>query len=101
MDNEFLHSINLDLLQSETGLDVHGIANAVGVDPQSVYRWSWPKEKNGNRPKFNAVKILLERGASVKTLFGVDSAEISVPENLSDFDDKVKESILRLLSKNQ
>lgn len=80
MDKEFLHKINLTILQKEVGLDIQGISSLVDVSPQVVYRWSWDKNKNGTRPTYNASKILLEHGASLETLFGVKEVRKAVTE---------------------
>ena len=72
MDNEFLHKINVSKVLEETGLDIFGLSKLIDVDSQSIYRWAWDKNKNGNRPKYNAIVRLLQNGATVETLFGVD-----------------------------
>ena len=42
-------------------------------NPKGVYNWS--KEKSpGTRPSYNAIVRLLQKGATVETLFGVDAA---------------------------
>lgn len=74
MINEFLHKIDVDQLKSELNMDVPEIAKLAGISENGVYKWAWSKDKNGTRPSFNAVVRLLEKGASTKTLFGVDSA---------------------------
>lgn len=56
----------------ETGLDISGLAELVNVDAQTIYRWAWDKARKGNRPKFNAMVRLLQKGATVETLFGVE-----------------------------
>ena len=70
-ENKFLHSINLDTLKRETGLTIEEIARAVGVGPKVVYKWQY-MHKDGSRPDFNAIIKLLNAGASVETLFGVN-----------------------------
>lgn len=72
MEKEFLHKISVPKVLEETGLDIRGLSELIDVDPQSVYRWSWDKAKSGNRPKFNALIKMLEKGATVETLFGVE-----------------------------
>lgn len=72
MENEFLHKINVSKVLEETGLDILGLSKLINVDSQSIYRWAWDKSKSGNRPKYNAIVRLLENGATVETLFGVD-----------------------------
>lgn len=76
MENEFLHKINVSKVLQETGLDINGIAELVNVDVQTVYRWAWDKKKKGNRPKFNAMVRLLQNGATVETLFGVEYTKV-------------------------
>lgn len=72
MDNEFLHRINIEALKKELNLDVPSIAKLAGISENGVYKWAWPKESNGARPSFNAIIKLLNAGASVETLFGVN-----------------------------
>lgn len=90
MDKDFLHSINIDDLQKEVGMDIQGISDYLGIDVQNVYRWSWIKSKNGNRPKYNTIIKLLQKGASVKTLFGVNE----VPSSVNYINERKAEKIL-------
>lgn len=83
MDGEFLHAIDVQKLLREVGLDITALAQLIGVEVQSIYRWSWSKGKKGNRPKFNAIVKMLEKCATVETLFGVDYAIKSTPTDLS------------------
>ena len=68
----FLHDIDPDRVLYETGLDMNGLCNLLGIDSQSVGRWEKKKENSGNRPKYNNLIRLLRAGATTKTLFGVD-----------------------------
>lgn len=72
MAEEFLHNIDVNALKSELELDVQDIAELAGITENGVYKWAWPKVKNGTRPTYNAILRMLERGATVKTLFGVE-----------------------------
>lgn len=72
MENEFLHKINVSKVLEESGLDISGLAKLIDVDEQTIRRWAWEKQKNGNRPKFNAMVRLLQSGVTVETLFGVE-----------------------------
>lgn len=72
---EFLHNIDVNALKSELELDVQDIAELAGITENGVYKWAWPKVKNGTRPTYNAILRMLERGATVKTLFGIDYVE--------------------------
>ena len=79
MADEFLHNVDVNALKSELGLDVPDIAELAGISENGVYKWSWSKTKNGTRPSFNAIVRMLERGATVETLFGVDYTENHSP----------------------
>jgi hypothetical protein len=83
VENEFLHKVNLDALQKETGLSLQGIADLAEVSVQMVYRWAWDKAKQGNRPSFNALVKLLEKGASTSALFGVECKNRQAPAEMS------------------
>lgn len=71
-EENFLHAINVDDVLRETGLDIKGLCSLLNVGSQSISRWSESKEDAGNRPKYNSIIRLLLKGATVKTLFGVD-----------------------------
>ena len=73
MDNEFLHKINLDALKKETNLTPDEIASLSGItDSKNLGKWSQDKVKGGSRPNFNALVRLLDKGATTKTLFGIE-----------------------------
>lgn len=94
VENEFLHKVNLDALQKETDLSLQGIADLAEVSVQTVYRWAWDKAKQGNRPSFNALVKLLEKGASTSTLFGVENRQ--APAEMSankDFQEGVAKAL--------
>lgn len=74
IEESFLHEINVDAVLKETGMDLDELCKLINVDNQSVGRWNKPKSKAGNRPKYNAIVRLLQAGATVETLFGVDYA---------------------------
>lgn len=73
VDEEFLHNIDIEKLKKEVGLDIDGIGSLASLrNPKGVYKWAKSKENDGTRPQFNAIVKLLEKGATVETLFGVD-----------------------------
>lgn len=76
MDNEFLHFVNLDLLQKELKMDVKGISELLEVSTQTIYKWNRDKSKGGCRPTYNALYVLFQNGATIKSLFGLDSPVI-------------------------
>lgn len=79
MADEFLHSIDVNALKSELGVDSAGLANLAGISENGIYKWSWPKDKQGTRPTYNAVIKMLQKGASLETLFGVKSKDVKPP----------------------
>lgn len=93
MEKEFLQKVNLGLLQKELNMDIPAIAKLVNVGEQVVYRWAWDKDKNGNRPKYNALKILLENGATTESLFGVKPKLAKEPLSSEDFMAGVKKAL--------
>lgn len=78
-------------------MDINGLAELVNVDVQTVYRWAWDKNKKGNRPKFNAMVRLLQKGATVETLFGVEytKAHQSFPKDFQEGMDISKRPMTR------
>lgn len=68
---KYEHTIDLDELQKEMGMNIKEIADLVGINISTVYKWSWEGEKRGVRPTYNSIIKLLTHGASVTTLFGV------------------------------
>lgn len=84
MDNDFLHKIDLETLKKEVGLSIEEIGNLAQLkNPKGVYNWSKDKANNGTRPPYNAVIRLLEKGATVETLFGVEYRVRSVPAEVA------------------
>lgn len=84
MDNDFLHKIDLETLKKEVGLSIEEIGNLAQLkNPKGVYNWSKDKANNGTRPPYNAVIRLLEKGATVETLFGVEYRGRSVPAEVA------------------
>jgi hypothetical protein len=81
VDDDFLQKVNLDALQKETGLDIEGIGTFVQMkNPRGVYKWAKNKnDESGTRPSYNAIVRLLQKGATTKTLFGVDAATTYQP----------------------
>ncbi|WP_405343600.1 hypothetical protein [Fibrobacter sp.] len=72
-ENKYLQKVNLETLQKETGLDMKGLADLAGIGPKVVYKWAY-LHKDSSRPDYNAIVRLLQKGATVETLFGVDYA---------------------------
>lgn len=84
MDNDFLHKINLDALSKETRLSEEEIAKLAGIsDPKNLGKWGQGKP-NGSRPNYNAFVRLLQNGATVETLFGVEYKGRSVSAEVSE-----------------
>ena len=84
MDNDFLHKVDLETLKKEVGLSIEEIGNLAQLkNPKGVYNWSKDKANNGTRPPYNAVIRLLQKGATVETLFGVEYKGRSVPAEVA------------------
>lgn len=84
MDNDFLHKVDLETLKKEVGLSIEEIGNLAQLkNPKGVYNCSKDKANNGTRPPYNAVIRLLEKGATVETLFGVEYKGRSVPAEVA------------------
>ena len=84
MYNDFLHKIDLETLKKEVGLSIEEIGNLAQLkNPKGVYNWSKDKANNGTRPPYNAVIRLLQKGATVETLFGVEYRGRSVPAEVA------------------
>jgi len=77
-ENKYLQKVNLEALQKETGLDMKGLADLAGIGPKVVYKWAY-LHKDSSRPDYNAIVRLLQKGATVETLFGVDYAATHHP----------------------
>lgn len=84
MDNDFLHKINLDALSKETRLSEEEIAKLAGIsDPKNLGKWGQGKP-NGSRPNYNAFVRLLQNGATVETLFGVEYRGTAIPPEVAN-----------------
>ena len=93
---EFLHTINLDMVFQESGLDMDGLCKFLNLDYQTINRWTWPKSRKGNRPKYNAIIRLLRMGVTTKTLFGVESScRSEEPQKIVLTDDLIAEMMVR------
>lgn len=89
MENEFLQKVNLYQLQKETGKTLQELAAIVGIGEKVIYKWAYDKQKFGSRPSYNAVILLLQLGASVESIFGIDYSPNpgdlnSIPQDLID-----------------
>lgn len=75
--NEFIGSVDLDMLKKELAMPLEEIAALSGLkNPKGVYNWNKPKSKNGTRPSYNAIVKMLESGASTNSLFGVKTISV-------------------------
>ena len=71
-------------MKKEVGLSIEEIGNLAQLkNPKGVYNWSKDKANNGTRPPYNAVIRLLQNGATVETLFGVEYRGRSVPAEVA------------------
>ena len=86
--DSFSHKINVDKILEETGFDIKTLCARLGITRRVVNSWSKSKEDGGSRPDFNAVAVLLEAGATVETLYGVEykkmHREFIVPHSTQD-----------------
>lgn len=98
MGNDFLHKINISELSKEMGLTTEEIANLAGIsDPKNLGKWGQGKP-NGSRPNYNAFVKLLQNGATVETLFGVNYSSMHPNENTGNIrltDEDISRAFLR------
>lgn len=74
-----MHKISIEKLSKDTGLSVEEIAKLAGIaEARNLGKWAQEKP-NGSRPNYNAIVRLLQKGATVETLFGVDYAATHQP----------------------
>jgi hypothetical protein len=62
------------MLKKELGMSV---AEDIGVflnlaNPKGVYNWDKDQDNHGTRPSWNAIVRMLQSGATVESLFGVE-----------------------------
>lgn len=98
MENDFLQKVDLTLLQKDTKMSLAQIAELVEINPKAVYKWAYAKDDGGSRPTYNAIRLLKEKGASDKALFGLDTVVDSPGVDDAEFAEKVK-GVLRALIK--
>ncbi len=73
VDETFLHTIDLKTLSKELEMSTESIGRFLQMkNPKGVYNWSKDKSAYGTRPSYNDIIRLLQKGATVETLFGVD-----------------------------
>lgn len=77
-----MHKISIEKLSKDTGLHVEEIAKLAGIaEARNLGKWAQEKP-NGSRPNYNAIVRLLQKGATVETLFGVDYAATHQPASV-------------------
>lgn len=77
-----MHKISIEKLSKDTGLPVEEIAKLAGIaEARNLGKWAQEKP-NGSRPNYNAIVRLLQKGATVETLFGVDYAATHQPASV-------------------
>ena len=65
--------VNIKAVMSETGLTFEQLAELAEMrNSKAIYKWAYDREKNGIRPTYETLAKLLEAGASVESLFGVN-----------------------------
>ncbi|PBC75328.1 hypothetical protein SAMN02745108_02823 [Fibrobacter intestinalis] len=65
--------VNIKAVMSETGLTLEQLAELAEMrNSKAIYKWAYDREKNGIRPTYETLAKLLEAGASVESLFGVN-----------------------------
>lgn len=95
-DEEYLHNIDINSLKAEMKMDLPEIAKLAGITENGVYKWAWPKSRQGVRPSFNAIARMLQRGATTKTLFGVETPVApSEPQKIVLTEDLIAEMMLQ------
>lgn len=61
-------------------MNISGIGELLQMkNPKGIYNWSKDKADHGTRPSYNAVIRLVEKGATYKTLFGIENEIAIVP----------------------
>jgi len=97
MDNEFLQSVNLELLQQELGRDIQGVSTLLNVSAQTIYKWNREKFRGGCRPTYDTIYAMLNNGASLNSLFGIDAPQQPQKTiNQEDFLAGVREALAQL-----
>ena len=73
---DFLHQIDLETLKKEVNMTIDEIGALANLkNSNGVYKWAKNSENDGTRPSFNTIIRLLEKGATQKTLFGVEQKQ--------------------------
>ena len=95
MENNYLHKIDVKTLLKETGLTLNELAKESGISrSNNLKKWEKDKDNGGARPSFNTFIKLLQKGATVETLFGVEYAKMHPTQGAapSEFLEGLKES---------
>lgn len=71
LENKYLQKVNLEALQKETGMTLAELASLAQIGPKVIYKWRY-MHKDSSRPDYNTIIRLLEKGATVETLFGIE-----------------------------
>lgn len=71
-----MHKIDIEQLSKETNLSLDEIAKLSGIkEARNLGKWNQDKP-DGSRPNYNAIIRLLDKGATTKTLFGIDTSSV-------------------------
>ena len=75
----FLAKVDLEELKKELGMSS---AEEIGAflnlaNPKGVYNWNKEQDNHGTRPSYNSLVRMLRKGATPKTLFGVECKDFS------------------------
>lgn len=85
--------MDIDGFLDRVGLTQTALAKIIGTTPANVSRWA----VGAGVPSYELCEALVRAGMTTRELFGVDSVEIK--ETPEEFDEKVKNSLLRILKK--
>lgn len=97
---EFLHTIDLNRVFQESGLDMEGLCKLLDLDYQTINRWTWSKARKGNRPKYNAIIRMLRKGVTTQTLFGIEPKDSGIKITNEDISNAMM-AAAELLKKKQ
>lgn len=96
MENE-LYPINVDILLVEIGKTLEELGAILGMkNCNAIYKWKYPKSRGGNRPGYTTIRTLLEMGATIHTLFGLDVKNDTTVGVGSEFEAGVREVVEKM-----
>jgi len=100
-EEEFIGSVDVESLKKDLNMDLEQIGKIAGLKSwRNIYKWDKAKSNSGSRPSYNTMIRLIQAGARVETLFGLEykSNKIVITEKSKMTDQEFLDGMIRAMS---